>query len=208
MGIRFSVIIPAHNAEKHICKALESVSSQSFKDYELIVVCDACTDKTANIAAEYGAKVIEVNYHRDGLTRNAGLDVAQGEYILFMDDDDWWLHEYVLTMIDEVLKANPLIDVLCFSFIWKGRGYTTPDSNNGYHWANVWSKCWARDAIGNIRFNGKWSVSDMDFCNAVFAQPWINVRDWFMPLYYYNYLREGSISEIERRKIQKPENCC
>ena len=98
--MRFSVIIPAHNAAGHIRKALDSVRSQTFRDYELIVVCDSCTDGTQQIAREYGARTETVEYHADGMTRNRGLELAQGEWILFMDDDDWWLHEYVLEMLD------------------------------------------------------------------------------------------------------------
>ena len=87
--MKFSIIIPAYNAADRIHKALESVKSQAFTDYELIVVCDRCTDNTQQIAESYGARTLAVNYGRDGLTRNAGINMAQGEWLLFMDDDDW-----------------------------------------------------------------------------------------------------------------------
>ena len=51
--MKFSVIIPAHNEESVISKALESIKQQSFTDYELIVVCDACTDRTKEIAEKF-----------------------------------------------------------------------------------------------------------------------------------------------------------
>ena len=89
--MRFSIIIPAHNEEKNIRKALESVKSQEFKDYEVIVVCDSCTDNTEAIAREYGARVYVTDVHRDSLARNIGLDHARGEWVLFMDADDWYL---------------------------------------------------------------------------------------------------------------------
>ena len=69
--MRFSVIIPAHNSEKFISKALDSIKNQSCRDFELIVVCDRCTDNTKAIAESYGAKTLEVDYGRDGLSRNA-----------------------------------------------------------------------------------------------------------------------------------------
>ena len=116
--MKFSVIIPAHNEESVISKALESIKQQSFTDYEVIVICDACSDKTAEIARSYGAKVIDVDAHSSGAARNAGLDVAQGEWILFCDADDWYLHEYAFEMLAErVGSANE--DVLIFSLIWK-----------------------------------------------------------------------------------------
>ena len=89
---KFSVIMPAHNASEYIRKALDSVRMQTFKDYELIVICDACDDDTADIAREYTDKVIEVGFRNPGPTRSAGLDAATGEWELFMDDDDCWIH--------------------------------------------------------------------------------------------------------------------
>ena len=124
--MRFSFIIPAFNAEDHIVKGLESIKAQTFKDYELIVVCDRCKDRTKEIAESYGAKTLEVDFGRDGLTRNAGLDIAQGEYILFMDDDDWLLHEFVFEQINKKLKETNDPELLCFSFIWKGVMYANP----------------------------------------------------------------------------------
>lgn len=200
--MRFSIIIPAHNAAAYIHKALESVKQQTFTDYELIVVCDNCSDNTAEIAKQYADKIEIVDYGRDGLARNRGIDLAQGEYILFMDDDDWWMHEYVLTMLDEKLKEILTIDILCFSFIFKHWKYATPTGNKGQHWIAVWNKCWRRKFIGNTRFPGRYSTSDVDFHNELFSKN-PSVYDWDVLMYYYNYLRPGSISEKAKRGVPK-----
>lgn len=194
--MRFSVIIPAHNAEGHIRKALDSVRSQTFRDYELIVVCDSCTDGTQQIAREYGARTEMVEYHADGMTRNRGLELAQGEWILFMDDDDWWLHEYVLEMLDEKIRQNSYADMICFGFIFRHLGYAPPVRKcNGYHWPACWCKCYRRDRIGSSRFSGITDGSaDVQFFGEMFSKG-LTVVDWDMPLYYYNYWREDSISE-------------
>ena len=189
--MKFSIIIPSHNGEPHIRKCLDSVVQQTFKDYELIVICDACEDNTVDVAKEYGAKVIEVDFHNSGLTRNAGLNVATGEYVLFLDDDDWWLHEYVLEQISGKLKDE---DVLCFSFIWKGVKYADPLGNGGGHFIAVWNKCWKRSFIGNCRFSDNIPEEDVDFHYAVWAKR-PKIVDWDMPMYYYNYLRSGSLWE-------------
>lgn len=196
--MKFSIIIPAYNAEKHIKPALESIQKQVFKDYELIVVCDSCEDRTAEIAKNYGAKIIEVDYHNDGLARNAGIDAARGDWILFMDDDDWWLHEYVLTQLNEKVGCAGE-DILCFSFVWKGVGYTTPTGNNGGHWIAVWNKCWRREFIGDTRFPNIKNWSDVTF-NKRMMEKNPKINDWDMPMYYYNYMRVESISERARRK--------
>ena len=193
--MRFSVIIPAYNAEGHIRKALDSVKSQTFKDYECIVVCDSCTDNTLNIAKSYRFRTAEVDYHNDGLTRSKGLDMARGEYVLFMDDDDWWLHEYVLDQLDRKLRGE---DILCFSFIFKGQGYASPRSMGGEHWIAVWNKCWRRAFIGDTRFPNVEAVSDWFFHQEMFNKH-PRVEDWDMPMYYYNFLRRGSISDKRQR---------
>lgn len=198
--MKFSVIIPAHNAENHIRKGLDSIAQQTFKDYELIVICDNCEDNTESIAKQYGAITKNVNFGRDGLTRNVGLDMAQGEWILFMDDDDWWLHEFVFQQINNKLSDN--IDLLAFSFIFKGWQYATPLGNLGKHWYAPWSKCYRRSFINGCKFSDEWSISDVTFYNEVMARcP--RILDWDMPMYYYNYLREGSISQIDGHGIPK-----
>ena len=199
--MRFSVIIPAHNSEKFIAKGLDSIKNQSFQNFELIVVCDRCTDRTKEIAESYGAKIIEVDYGRDGLSRNAGLEVAKGEYILWQDDDDWYLHEFAFSMIDQKLKETNNPEVLIYSFLWKGVGYAKPLNRFNEPYTAVWCKAWRRDWIGNTRFSDVYSVSDADFHKLMFAKPHRRVL-FDTPLYYYNYLRKGSISHEMGRTVE------
>lgn len=196
--MRFSIIIPAHNSESFIRNALESIKKQTFKDYELIVICDNCTDNTQEVAEEYGAITEKVGFSRDGLTRNRGLAKAKGEYVLFMDDDDWWLHEYVLEQLDTKLKENPGLDMLCFSFIFKGWKYATPTGNWGKHWVACWSKCHRREFAQDCKFSNEIMSSDVNFYRMEMAKS-PKILDWDMPLYYYNYMREGSQTEIDAR---------
>jgi len=190
--MKFSVIIPAYNAEHHIMKALDSIIDQKFKGYELIVVCDSCTDNTEQIAAKYADKVIRINEHNDGMARNAGLDAAEGQWILFLDDDDWFIHEYVFDLL-AARTALTDADIICFSFVFKGRGYAHPLGNNGNLWPAVWNKCWRREAIGDTRFPNIYSVSDAHF-HLEMMQKLPTLDIWDMPMVYYNYLRPGSIS--------------
>ena len=186
----FSVIVPAYNAEDRIEKLLRSIQEQSFTDYELIVVCDSCTDRTAEIARKYTDKVYEVDYHQDGQTRNYGLDHAQGTWVLFADDDDWFMHEFVFGMIASVVGKHGE-DILAFGFIWKYRGYAVNTKDN--MWIAVWNKCWRRDFIGNTRFSTVPYHSDVDFHNSMMEKH-PKIATWDMPFYYYNFMRKGSLS--------------
>lgn len=186
----FSVIIPAHNSQAYIRKGLESIRQQRFTDYELIIVCDACTDDTELVAKAYTEKVIVTEYGLDGMARNAGIDAAEGQYILFMDDDDWFLHEFVFEQIHAAMMTEAKPDILLFSFIWKGRGYCSQVEGRRIA---CWAKCWRREHIGDTRFPAVPHWSDVDFDRAMFAKPG-QIGVWDMPMYYYNYLRPGSIS--------------
>ena len=192
--MKFSIVIPAYNAAGHIRKALDSIKAQTFTDYEIIVVCDSCTDNTEEIAQEYGAYTTSVSYHCDGPTRNVGIDMAQGEWLMFMDDDDWFLHEFVLEQLNSVL--NDSIDILCFSFIFRHVKYANPYGNGGRRWTAAWNKCYRRSTIGDARFSDATDGSaDVQFYIEMFSKG-LRVIDWDMPMYYYNYFRPGSISEI------------
>ena len=188
----FSIIIPAHNAADRIEKTIMSVWEQSFKDWELIVVCDRCEDGTDKVAEEYGAdKVINVDFGNDGLTRSAGLDAATGDWVLFMDDDDWFLQEFALREIYSNLDDN--IDVLLFGFVFKHIGVAHPLREGNHIWPAVWNKCYRREYIKDLKFRNIKYESDLDWTQRMFKMG-PNFRTLDEPLYYYNYLRPGSLS--------------
>ena len=194
----FSVIVPTHNGEDRLPASLASVTNQTFKNYELIVVCDACDDDSIRVASKAGAKVIEVDCHRDGLARNAGIDEAQGEWILFLDDDDYFLHEYCFELLAKQIGKNDE-DVLDFAFIWKGEGYKVPSRDECFVMA--WCRAWRRSFIGDNRFDDMPYGSDKRFFQKMIQNnPDVTVSYWNMPMYYYNYLREGSLSWMEKKK--------
>ena len=191
----FSVIVPAHNSAEYIGKGLRSIKRQSFQGYELIVVCDACKDDTEQMARVYTDKVIVTDYGMDGLARNAGIDAAEGHWLIFMDDDDWFLHEFVFEQLHEA-AVDTDVDMLVFDFIWKGRGYYR--NAGGKTNIAVWSKCWRRSFVGDTRFPAIPFTSDEPFMQEIIAK---KPRALFLgvPMYYYNYMRKGSQTELNAR---------
>ncbi|MFZ1988674.1 MAG: glycosyltransferase family 2 protein, partial [Alphaproteobacteria bacterium] len=91
---RVSVVIPVYNRANLICRAVESVLRQTYSPYEVIVVDDASSDKSAAIAEairDPRVQVIRNEVNRGGgAARNIGIDAALGDYIAFLDSDDMW----------------------------------------------------------------------------------------------------------------------
>lgn len=197
--MKFSIVIPAHDMEPWINKTLDSVVSQSFKDFEVLIACDKCTDRTPEIVREYGFEPIVCDHGRAGLARNEGLDRAQGEYVLFLDADDWFLHTEVLAMLNTVLTVSSS-DILSFGFIYGVNGYVATKWNNGKWWPNVWNKAWKRSAIGQTRFGSMKYADDADFCLQMWSKPDLTFSDWDTPMVYYLYPREGSLMFEQQNK--------
>lgn len=106
---RVSVIIPTYNRENYVVKALDSVLNQKFKDYEIIVVDDGSTDDTKKIVInKYGHRLRYIYQENSGVSaaRNTGIKVAKGEWLAFLDSDDEWMPDYLLTQVETAVQ-NP-----------------------------------------------------------------------------------------------------
>jgi len=186
----FSVIVPCHNSAEFMRKGLDSIRSQDFHDYELIIICDSCDDETGTIAKEYSDYQLTVEFGRAGMSRNAALDVARGEWVLFMDDDDWYLPGAFQAIHDELTRQTD-IDILAYGFDWKGRGPYL--QSKGSIKTAVWNKAWRRGFIGEERFPDWIHTDDLGFARKMHPK----ARFGFLPmiLYYYNFMRPGSVSD-------------
>ena len=130
--MRFSIIIPVYNVEPYLRECLDSVLNQTFGDWEAICVNDGSTDNSVDILVEYAAKdrrIKFVNQSNAGTAtaRNTGMRMAQGDYIVFLDSDDW-LEKHALQTIAGKLKG---VEVLCFSgrrFIEETKDFHAPDA--------------------------------------------------------------------------------
>ena len=99
-----SVVLPAYNAASFIQSTLESVFNQTYQDYELIVVDDGSIDTTAEILRSYGDRIRYFWKENGGQSssRNAGIKLARGQYIAFIDHDDLWLENKLALQLKEM----------------------------------------------------------------------------------------------------------
>src|SRR3989338_10743847 len=98
-----SIIIPACNEEKYIKNTINSVKQQNFKDYEIIVVCDGCTDKTSKITKRLTHKTIILN-QRSGpaVAKNEGVKLAKYDKLVFLDADTLLTENSLQSMSDAI----------------------------------------------------------------------------------------------------------
>lgn len=116
--VMFSVVIPVYNVEHYVKECLESVVHQKTKSVEIILVDDGSTDDSGKICMEYAETHSNVRYIRQrnaglGAARNVGLGQAQGDYVIFLDSDDYW-REDCMIRLQEVLLKYPYLDILYF----------------------------------------------------------------------------------------------
>ena len=106
--MKYSIIVPVYNAEKTLERCVESIVKQSFTDYEIILVNDGSKDNSKSICAKLSdeySNVVLVDKKNGGASsaRNAGIDIASGKYILFVDSDDY-LNDDFFEVIDSIEK--------------------------------------------------------------------------------------------------------
>ncbi len=187
--MRFSIIIPVYNAEAYLDECVNSILTQTFGDYELILVDDGSRDNSPAMLDGYAARdsrvrVIHKPNGGQSTARNAGLAIATGEYIAHLDSDDFYLHDRVLEQVAEACTAG--VDIVAFKYkkyfdatgAYGTCAYTYADIPTDSYpstlralvardafFCSAWSKVVRRDILmdQSIRFDETSRCEDMDW---------------------------------------------
>lgn len=159
-----SVIVPVYNVEEYLNICVESILSQTYKNLEIILVDDGSTDNSGKICDKLmindkRIKVIHKNNGGLASARNAGLDICTGNYIGFVDSDDWIEKDMYEKLLNQGLKSNSDI-ICCGRILWFGERYKkelyTLDK------PMIWN---AKEAIGRLLI---WDAVDSSACDKLF----------------------------------------
>ena len=121
-----SIIIPVYNGEKYLKRCVDSVFACGFEDMEILLLDDGSTDSSSKIIAEYcdaHSEIVKGFSHENmgvASTRNKGIELARGQYILFLDQDDWLDSDYIHTFYQAIEESGADVAV---------GGYKRPDAN-------------------------------------------------------------------------------
>lgn len=218
-----SIVIPIYNVDKYLQKCVQSVLNQTYTNFEILLIDDGSTDSSKALCDELDSKESRIKaFHKKngGLSsaRNYGMKRALGEYIIFLDADDYWIENNVLSLFLEKIKAGNL-DVVRGEYIYvddKGNRLYTPTllttglelSNQvfgSYEMMNYvidgrffsWLFMFRKSSIDNLCFdeNRKFQ-EDIDFAIKFFCK---NLRCGCLPIQFYAYRqRENSIMSTPR----------
>ena len=219
--MRFSVIVPAYNVQDYIVSCIDSILKQSFKDYEIVLVNDGSTDATFEHCEELSEKngcIKLVNKENGGLSsaRNVAINQAEGDYLLFLDGDDFWRDDDFLENLNCIIEtSSPDTIIFPYSYYYaKDRikeyqfnlSEISSSSNNfsdnlyslidnGIWYPSACNKCIRRDivAINNISFPLNMTSEDVKWCFEL-SQHIASYYIYNQGVYMYRQNREGSIS--------------
>ncbi len=169
-----SIIVPVYKVEPYLPKCIDSILAQTFTDFELILIDDGSPDRCGEICDEYAAKdsrIVVIHQENKGVSaaRNAGLDIAKGEYIGFVDSDDW-IEKTMYKRLISIMQADDTDIAICGCKQRKESGeflYNDFFNEGSYNHDQLlramisipnpiggvlWNKLFKRRIIGSLRF--------------------------------------------------------
>lgn len=212
-----SIVIPIYNVSSYLRECLDSVYSQYEKDWEVILVDDGSNDESGNICEEYRQKypqTIVIHKENGGLSdaRNAGIEIAKGEYIYFLDSDDWLAPNAIQALLDFAIKNN--CEIIQGGFYYAYNGYLLYDNRrididqtpfvlnreeaivelikNEYIKNFAWGKLYKTSTVKKYLFE-KGKYFEDSYWQHLIVNETANYGVIPTPLYYYRQ-RESSIS--------------
>lgn len=210
MSDKISVIIPVYNVEDYLEKCVDSVINQTYKNLEVLLVDDGSTDRSGDICdalASTDSRIRVIHKKNGGLSdaRNAGMDAATGDFIAFLDSDDWVdldmyevLHNLLIeheadisicrfkNIYHDVVEDGSTGKIAVYDNIGALKAIARIE-NNFYPTHNVWNKLYRSELVNNFRFIKGKLVEDLYFTPGVIHA---SKRVVYIDKAMHNYLRE------------------
>lgn len=207
--MKLSIIVPVYKVEEYLGECIDSLLSQTIDDYEIILVDDGSPDNSGKIADEYAAanpdmiRVLHIDNGGQGRARNFALDIAKGDFVGFVDSDDWVTHDMYEKMYARAAETGA--DVVVCDFMERfadGRESVLPASLQDNWLGSAGSSCnkiFRRSLVGELRFPvGLW-YEDFYF-SAVMLLRSKHTEFIAEPLYIY---RRGQESTMHNNNAAK-----
>ncbi|WP_051536458.1 glycosyltransferase family 2 protein [Ruminococcus flavefaciens] len=154
-----SIIIPVYNVEKYLCDCVDSVINQTYKDLEIILVDDGSPDRCGEICDEYAkrdSRIIVIHKKNGGLSdaRNAGLIASHGEFIYFLDSDDYIKSDAIEKVLNVIIQEKA--DIVYFDALTIYDGFDDPSYKESFIRKHCYSTCNGAKVLLTLIKNGEY----------------------------------------------------
>ena len=220
---KLSVIVSIYNIEQYLPRAIASVCGQTYKNLEIILVNDGSTDGSGQICDERAVtdtRIKVIHKKNGGLSsaRNAGIEAATGEYIAFLDGDDWIDASMYEDMLQLLLDNRAELAICSYKKIsrsgvedtstgkvtlWEGREALEVflEEKEEYQIQNAaWNKLYTRRLLGNLRFPEGKLYEDIVYTTRLLAA---STRTVYVDCAYYNYVIDRSDSIMNSNRLER-----
>lgn len=216
---KISIIVPVYNVDKYLERCIDSLLKQTYKNLEIILIDDGSEDSCPLICDQYKKKdrrIIVIHKKNGGAAsaRNMGLDMATGEYIGFVDSDDYVSEEYIQNLYQNLNRENADISVCSFYNLYKDHMELVANENMGIYDSReylelflkdwkcglIWNKLFKAMLFQKVRFSEGHVIDDEFFTyKAVMQSNRIVVGN--EPLYYYRMRVSGVMNQGKVKKM-------
>lgn len=193
--MKLSIIVPVYNVEKYVRQCIESIISQTFNDYELIIVDDGSTDSSGEICDTYnGVKKIRVFHKENGglsSARNYGIKMSTGQYLMFVDGDDYLFENTALSRVMEAIDSEhcDVVQYKIVQYFEKAKKYVHQSDIKDYDEHGLFNKLKKMNADGNFSISACDKIVKKDILvtnNILFDEGLLSEDiDWSLRLYQH-----------------------
>lgn len=186
--MKISIIIPIRNLGVQTVCCLDSIAMQDFNrsEFEILTIFDSCTDNSESVVRNWKELHNDVNvkfFHCDckcpGGARNVGLDNATGEFIMFIDGDDWLINNSAMTILYNAAQGHNAVRMTDHE--------VKPPMIKFSERLTIWLHFFSRELIGDDRFTDLLLCEDYEFVKRIRRKAGYDEAIVTTPLYYYNY---------------------
>ena len=214
-----TVIVPIYHVEKYLHRCVDSILNQTYENLEIILVDDGSGDACSSICDEYAgrdSRIVVIHKGNGGLSdaRNAGIEIAKGQYLAFVDSDDYIHKDMYKILMKEILESNAEVSICSYKYVYDNKEKETDaeyadDYNkevmdgiqaqhqyyNGRKQLELtvaWNKLYKKNLFDNLRYpKGKIFEDEFTTYKALYESKTICFID--LPLYYYLQRKDSII---------------
>lgn len=208
MNPKISIIVPVYNAERYLHQCIDSILVQTHTDFELLLINDGSTDNSGSICNEYSQKDSRINvFHKENggvsSARNFGITKSEGEYICFIDSDDWIESTFIEKLLLPLITQNADVIFCDYYKEYYNKTREVKSSSDFYNMkvlGMVWGKIYKKKSLF---FDEDLKLSEDVHYNFRYAKDTLGLLKVDLTLYHYRILDSSAVRTYSKDTVSK-----